>query len=113
MKKLSAISWACETAKALKKPCMYINISYSYDDIEKYDPKQIILAAPYLSFEDDTQLISDNYGLLVFETEEERDEAFWQTVGPDGPTKTNKYDGPCSIYALTIDSDGITQNENT
>ena len=52
-------------------------------------------------------------GLLLFDTREEQQAAYWSIVGDDGPTKTNPYDGPMRVYALTISNLGNTENENT
>jgi len=40
-------------------------------------------------------------------------DAYYRTVGDDGPTKLNDYNGPCRIYALTCDPFGQLLNENT
>jgi hypothetical protein len=55
----------------------------------------------------------DGHGIVVFDTQEEMEEAYERTAGDDGPTELNPYDGPCRIYALTIGADGEMQNENT
>ena len=77
-------------------------------------------AAPYLrAFEDGTehgsvtgQIIADELGVLIFDTAEEMDQHYDQTIGDDGPTETNKYDGPVGVYALTCGPEGL-RNENT
>lgn len=74
------------------------------------------LAAPWLKGLQDNSLfqgMGDGHVLALFDTAEERDAAYQNTVGDDGPTKTNPYNGPCRIYALTISPDGELLNENT
>jgi hypothetical protein len=93
-------------AKALKKPCMFISIHS-----DPLDYCEIEQAAPYL--EGQLQVMSDGYGYIVFDTEEEMREYYLQTVGDDGPTSKNDYDGNCRVYALTCNAEGRTQNENT
>ena len=75
----------------------------------------LFLAAPWLKGLQDSSLqgISDGHGLALFDTAEERDAAYRNTVGDDGPTSTNPYNGPCRIYALTISPEGELLNENT
>ena len=75
----------------------------------------IIKAAPYLDpkINDTLQILCDGSGILLFDTEEEREKHYYSTVGDDGPTKYNKYSGPGRVYALTCDPDGQTKNENT
>lgn len=93
-------------AKGLGKPVMYISFpvpDLRYDELRK--------AAPYL-FDGDQfkfpQLLMDGSGYVVCDSEEEMERLYDLTVGDDGPTATNPYNGPARIYALT--SSG---NENT
>ena len=90
-------------SKVLNKPCMYISIIDSGDNWD-----EVIKAAPYLNKDEHTQLLLNGYGYLVFNSEEEMQEAYNQTVGDEGPTKFNKYNGSVRVYALTS-----TGNENT
>ena len=96
-------------AKLLGKPCMYIigwdNPNYPY--VGAYE------AAPYMAEDGFNQMLCDGSGFLVFDSEEEMYRYYDQTVGDDGPTKSNPYDGPVRIYALTCGADGQTQSENT
>jgi len=55
----------------------------------------------------------DGFVLLLFDTAEERDLYYYQTVGDDGPTKTNPYRGKATVYAATISPEGKTMAENT
>ena len=82
---------------------------------------EVIHAAPYLQAIDDAfesnndalgEILSDEGGVLIFDTEEEMNQFYRQTVGDDGPTELNKYDGPARVYALTCGPEG-TRNENT
>lgn len=51
-------------------------------------------------------------GVAVFDTQQAAEEAFWATVGDDGPTKTNPYSGPAKVYACLVGPDGL-MSENT
>ncbi len=81
---------------------------------------ELAKAAPYLrAFEDGLehgdvmgQTIADELGVMIFDTAEEMDQHYNQTVGDDGPTELNKYDGPVRVYALTCGPEGL-RNENT
>lgn len=97
----------CESTK---KCGMYINI-YNDQGENEYNYLEVIKAAPYL--ESHNQVILESSGFILFDNVEEMLEAYNQTVGDDGPTKSNPYDGPCRVYAITCNPDGITMNENT
>ena len=58
-------------------------------------------------------ILSDQYGFLLFDTKEEMVLHYNLTVGDDGPTKLNKYNGKLGVYALTCNNDGELQTENT
>jgi hypothetical protein len=51
--------------------------------------------------------------IVLFDTEEELLYAYNRTVGDDGPTKLNPYNGPARVYARTCDQDGNLITENT
>lgn len=75
--------------------------------------KEVRKAAPYLEGHDETiQFVADEVGYLLCDTREEMERLFGMTVGDDGPTKANTYDGPVRVYALTCGPDGL-ENENT
>ena len=98
-------------AKGLDKPVLYI--SFMTPDVEYFDEwiEGLKKAAPYLFDEEGCkylQIVADGQGYLVCESTAELERLFDLTVGDDGPTSTNSYDGPVRVYALT--SDG---NENT
>lgn len=108
MKVLSGIELACEVAKKFKKPVLFLNLSQA--DSIAYE--EVFKAAPYLGF-DDTQALADGNAIIVCDTVKEQEVLYSLTVGDDGPTKFNAYDGPARVYALTIDKNGQTLNENT
>lgn len=59
------------------------------------------------------QICSDGWGIFLFDTEEEMDHYYQLTVGDDGPTKLNNYNGPFRVFALTCDPTGQLLTENT
>lgn len=84
------------------------------------NPDEVQKAAPYLDFakndekhENDAQIMTDEMGIILTDTEKECDQIFNQTIGDDGPTKENPYNGPQRIYALTCNPNGELQTENT
>ena len=95
-----------EYARLSKKWCMFI--SWDMDG----DIDELFKAAPYLN-RDHLQILYDGQALLSFDSEDEMWVYYNQTVGDDGPTKSNPYAGPCRVYALTISPNGIFHNENT
>jgi len=98
--------------KETKKYGMYIAFS---DDLyqEKYDPwVEIKKAAPYLA-EDCDQILTDGEAWLLFDDKEDMWNHYNRTVGDDGPTKLNPYNGPAGIYALTCNPHGQFETENT
>jgi hypothetical protein len=99
-----------ELCRATKKWGMMISISPDFEETGWIE--EVMKAAPYLTT-NNLRLILDCFGYILFDTEEEMEKAFWQTVGGDGPTKTNSYNGTCKIYALTCNPEGQTLNENT
>lgn len=108
---------ARELCRALHKPGMYFS-TYVPDTIA--DWAELIEAAPYLRDErpqtaenNCMQCIVEEAGVILCDTDEERDALYNQTVGDDGPTEANPYNGPCRVYALTISADGEFLNENT
>jgi len=104
MKAFNTVDLMVEYAIKSNKWCMYLSNSCdNYNELHK--------AAPYLK-DLDYSLINDNI-ILTFDTEEEMDKYYNQTVGDDGPTKSNPYNGSCRIYALTCSPDGEMLTENT
>jgi len=81
---------------------------------------EIIKAAPYLAgpYDGDeghakSQILLEGHGVILCDTEEEVNHYFNLTVGDDGPTDLNPYDGPARVYATTCDPTGQGRNENT
>lgn len=74
--------------------------------------EEIYLAAPYLADAEGharfLQIMVDGHGYIVCDSEEECERLFGLTVGDDGPTPTNPYNGTARVYAATS-----TGNENT
>lgn len=77
---------------------------------------QLQQAVPQLNLNDDNetmQAVSAGYGFLLFDNESEMEKVYWNTIGDDGPSSTNQYNGTVRVYALTCDPNGQTLNENT
>lgn len=74
---------------------------------------ELVKAVPFLNLLDHAQSIVDEKVCILCEDEEECEDLFWQVVGEDGPTKSNPYNGPIKVYALTYNPDGVIMNENT
>lgn len=118
----------CEAGKILSALCkgsgkwgMFCNglgPGLSDSDASAYDAdlKEIEKAAPWiteLSDNDRFNLLMEDHGFLLFDTQEEMETTYQRTVGDDGPTKLNPYTGPWRIYCLTCDPTGQLRNENT
>jgi hypothetical protein len=109
----------CEAySKVHNKFCLYLSISsgVDWDDSCNFKKafRQLRRAAPYLTKEQGIDMLM-NHGwiLIVCSSEKEMNKKFWQTVGDDGPTKSNPYNGKTRIYAVTIDPTLGATNENT
>jgi len=101
-----------DKTKVLERLCknsdkcgMYIGFS------EHEEWNEIINAAPYLKGQD--QILVDCEAWLLFENEEEMMKHYDQTVGDDGPTELNKYNGTALVYAVTCNHYGQIETENT
>lgn len=81
------------------------------DDNEWYN--NLLEAAPYLQGEKFMQIVANGCGFLFFNTEKEMDKYFNMTVGDDGPTSVNSYNGTVRVYAITCDNKGNLMSENT
>lgn len=122
MQALDAIRTLEVLCKATNKWGMYISFCTLDASDESYFD-DIVKAAPYLNFDDHTQIFVEGSAYLLFDSKEEMEEHYWCTVGDDGPTPDfikerlniggNDYEGPCRVYALTCDPTGQTMNENT
>ena len=100
----NVIQLAQAYAKSNNKFCMYI----SFDNT--MDWKELEKAAPYLTTD---QLFHEGTCILTFDTEVEMQNYYNLTVGDDGPTKLNSYNGEARVYALTITNTGELSTENT
>lgn len=106
--------------KAKKMWGLYIGINPPSDP-NKF--LEIYKAAPYLDpkkekrfgvfGENPGQALADEHGFLLFRSRKQMERFYDLTVGDDGPTKRNSYNGEANVYALTCTPDGILQNENT
>ncbi len=85
-----------------------------WENLETYI-EELYKAAPYLTRDVLTSqdVLFTGQVYLFFSSEEEMLEYYDATVGDDGPTETNKYDGPVKVYAITCDPSGTLLNENT
>jgi len=101
-------------AKSLGKYCMQIcfNNGVALSESQTWF-EELTWAAPYLSYDKDYQILIEGGGILVFESKGEMEKIFDVTVGDEGPTKNNSYDGPAKVYALTCSPDGELLTENT
>ena len=81
----------------------------SFDD----SIKELYRAAPYLEKKECKHIIPSGSGFFLFENEDELNEYYNQTVGYDGPTELNKYDGYFRVYAYAVNPNGEVYKENT
>lgn len=85
-----------------------------YGNVEpEQEFEELQKAAPYLKIDEHAQSMIEGRAYLLFDTEEEMEKHFWMTVGDDGPTALNDYNGPMRVYAITCDPTGQLLNENT
>jgi len=96
---------------------MYCSV-YTHDEHrEFFTLEEMFKAIPWLNNppkqQDAWNLLTSGSGFFLFNSKEEMEKAYAQTVGSDGPTGDNSYNGPVRTYALTCSSDGILWNENT
>lgn len=82
-------------------------LSTSFDG----DIEELQKAVPLLPYERVIDLFFNNI-FVTFDTREEAKAFFDTVVGDDGPTKTNPYNGPASVYAWWGGPEGII-SENT
>lgn len=109
MKALDTHGVLGELCKAANLPGMFISFDWNFDD----GPAEVFEAAPYLDPHEHGQILADGRGYLLFDDEEEMERTYWLTVGDDGPTETNPYNGKIRVYALTCSRSGQFLNENT
>jgi len=91
-------------ASIIKKPCIYISFGDGINSIR---------AAPYLDLKKHDQVISDGIGILVCNNQDEMERYYKMTIGDDGPTELNPYNGIYRVYALVCDAEGRFIGENT
>ena len=118
MKILDEIELMKRYAKKASKFCMYISWDDEWKGKDGPDSfflfEDLILAAPYLKkYEKTVMALNSSRLVLIFNTEEEMEYRFNQTVGEDGPTILNNYDGIVRVYALTCSNEGELWSENT
>lgn len=104
MKKSSILSICQQHCKHTKLYGLYLCFELS---------EEVPLAAPYLNFLDDGQLLIDGQCLITDESISVIENLFAQTVGDEGPTKWNSYSGNSRVYALIIDKNGDFLTDNT
>lgn len=79
--------------------------------------EEILKAAPWIGITGESvnwlQCLADARGIILFDSREEMERIYEQTVGDDGPTKSNPYNGPGRVYLMTCDRMGNLLNENT
>lgn len=66
-----------------------------------------------LSEKDRLNLLFEGNGFFLFDSEQEMLDFYYLTVGDDGPTQLNHYNGEMRVYALTCDPTGQLLSENT
>lgn len=93
---------------------MYCSVSSSEDN---FDVDEMLKAVPWMAKpshqEEALSLWYNGQGFFLFNSKREMEDAYWKTIGDDGPSSTNSYCGPVRVYALTCYSDGCLMNENT
>jgi hypothetical protein len=93
--------------KLSKKFGMYIGFA------EDQSWAEICEAAPYLNLYKHEQVLMDGHGWILFDSENKMLDCYNRTVGDDGPTNLNPYNGNATVYALTCSPTGELLNENT
>jgi hypothetical protein len=103
-----------EREKVLSKLC---KLSKKFGMYISFDKDQIwpevCEAAPYLDFEKHIQVLMDGYAWILFDSEDEMLDCYERTVGDDGPTDLNPYNGSANVYVVTCSPKGELMNENT
>lgn len=89
--------------KSIGKWSLYLEVDWA-------DP-ETIMAAPIIAKQGCIPI--DGWELISFDSEEEAWEAYNSTVGEDGSTRSNPYNGKTRVYALLFDPNGIPVTENT
>lgn len=94
---------------------MYISSSSLFNNNVNGDWDGLMRAAPYLRKDKHLYhaFLHECELYMFFDSEEEMNEHYHQTVGQDGPTALNTYDGTARVYAMTCNNLGQTLKENT
>lgn len=93
-----------ELCRATKRWGMYYGGSFNDQPLQ-----EVKKAAPWMT---PSQYV-DGTGWLLFNSELEMLAVYHLTVGDDGPTPLNPYNGPAKVYAATCGPDGKLRSENT
>ena len=117
MKVFSHLEMLDAYCRATKQWALYIG-GFDYPDLPLVNVGGVHLeAAPYLDpntnlpDRHDLQVMMAGCGFVICDSEEEAFSLFDQTVGDDGPTLRNQYDGPHTVYAVLAGPDGwVTEN---
>lgn len=94
-----------------KEKCYGLFLSWVFDS--SIPPDELKKAAPFLTDEQVQELWANEMLFLYSPYDTSVYFCFYQTVGDDGPTNTNHYDGPARVYAVVIDKNGNLMTENT
>jgi len=98
--------------KKKQKWGMFASVYFNGID-QEYQLRELFKAAPWLTQDEAFNLMFNDGCYFFFDSEEIMYDAYNQTVGDNGPTRLNNYDGFCRVYALTCDPDGQLRTENT
>lgn len=120
MRALTHTETAKELAKAIGQPVIVVAFPDIYSEENPYGldweeaHRQFLLAAPWFDIQNDehSQGLIDLHLILVCEDEVEQDSIYTSTKGDD-PNDINLYEGPLSVYMLTVNRKGEIENENT
>jgi hypothetical protein len=126
MIKMTIVKVLCRFCKAVGKCGLYLFLDSDMDG-NSFSPEEYKKAVPFLNFDDitcdrkgqnildtdDWQCLADEHMFVLCDSYEECTRLFESVVGDDGPTKTNRYDGPCRVFAMTINEKGEMERTNT
>lgn len=93
------------------KNCWGIYISHVFS--AGIGPHELARAAPFLEEGQAMDFWHYESGYLLFDSEEQMLLHYNQVKGDDGPTRSNPYDGPASIFAVTCNPSGELMDVNT
>lgn len=100
------------SCRVLHKWGLYLYLEQEDHDPSFTNPEGVLNAAPYLN---NRSLTGSGWKeqYLFFDNKLDMERCYWATVGRDGPTDTNPFDGTATVYALTCSPTGQLLNENT